>query len=166
MFAYCSNNPTNRVDHLGERSVAYEGDLAGYGGGGDISILPVYLLVKAVEYLTNVFTEKHTATKEDEKVNVYVDAKTGQQRQYQYWEAVRVGNNIVVGNGLTFVEASSRVACGLDIMCANHGAAKWLVVVNGYWNAVGPEIHGDEGYYWHYHPHRNSHTHIWYLGVG
>ena len=47
-------------------------------------------------------------------------------------------------------------------MCANQRAAKTLTVINGYWNAVGPEIHGDEGYYWHYHPNRYSHTHIWF----
>lgn len=55
---------------------------------------------------------------------------------------------------------------GKSIMCINQDAAKHILFVNGYHNAVGPETHGDEGFYYHYHPTRN-HTgydsvHIWY----
>ena len=38
---------------------------------------------------------------------------------------------------------------GLDLMCANENAAKTILLVNGYANAVGPEIHG-VGYFPHY----------------
>lgn len=112
--------------------------------------------------MTTAIAKGRSAEKEDSKTQSVAIADTTSRRNYQYWEASRVKNNVVIGNGLTFSEASIRVACGLDIMCANEPAAKWLVVINGYWNYVGPEIHGDEGYYWHYHPNRNSHTHIWF----
>ena len=72
------------------------------------------------------------------------------------------GGKVVVGKGLTLVDASIRVSCGLDIMCANEGAARWLLILNGYWNHTSPEIHGTQGYYWHYHPNRHSKVHIWY----
>ena len=52
-------------------------------------------------------------------------------------------------------------------MCISQEAAMLILRLNGYRNAVGPEIHGDEGYFYHYHPTRN-HTgyfsvHIWYF---
>ena len=43
MFAYCKNDPANRVDYLGERSVAYKGDLTGYGGGGSAGLLDLII---------------------------------------------------------------------------------------------------------------------------
>jgi|GEM_PF-4973332 len=47
-------------------------------------------------------------------------------------------------------------------MCRNEYAAKTILFVNRYWNAVGPEKGAGEGYYSHYHPHRNTTVHIWY----
>ena len=35
---------------------------------------------------------------------------------------------------------------------------------NGGWkNAVGLEIDSGTGHYFHYHPNRDSHVHIWYM---
>jgi hypothetical protein len=114
--------------------------------------------------LSDVFVTKSVAVKEDEKANVYIDAKTGQRKQYQYWEADRSGKSIVTGKGLSFVEASARVAYGANIICANQGAAKWILVVNCYWNAVGPERGRGDGFLYHYHPHRNTNVHSWFYG--
>ena len=87
-------------------------------------------------------------------------------KNYQYWEASLVGRNVVIGDGLTLTEASTRVAKGNNVMCINQSAAKTLLAINCYWNAVGPEIAGMEGAYWHYHPHRNTipSVHIWFYG--
>lgn len=51
-------------------------------------------------------------------------------------------------------------------MCRNQDAAMVVVLINGYRNYVGPEVHGGYGYYQHIHPTRN-HTghdsiHIWF----
>lgn len=51
-------------------------------------------------------------------------------------------------------------------MCRNQDAAMMVVLINGYRNFVGPEVHGGYGYYQHIHPTRN-HTgydsiHIWF----
>jgi len=164
MFAYCNNEPINRVDYTGKRYALYKGDLAGYGGGVDFAIPSCYPFLQLADYLSTAFTAKQTVAREYEKANVYIDAKTGQTKQYQYWEAARIGNSVVVGDGLTFVEASARVAGGSNVMCANQDAAKWILVVNCYWNAVGPEIGRGEGFYYHYHPHRNTKVHIWFYG--
>ena len=179
MFAYCLNNPVNYIDSTGHMAMHNKWDqldcCGGSFGGSGGAVAPMadftVLLNGLVAALTALFTTRavvatRVETKEEAKTDVYIDAKTVQKKQSQYWEAVRVGNNVVIGDSLTFVEASTRVACGLDVMCASRNAAKWIVVVNCYWNAVGPEIHGEDGYYWHYHPHRNSHIHIWYFGAG
>jgi len=84
---------------------------------------------------------------------------------YQYWEARRVNNDVIVGRELTLEEACIRVSMGFDLMCANEEAAVVILLLNRYFNPVGPEKHGrpgQDGYYWHYHPNRNSHIHIWY----
>ena len=82
------------------------------------------------------------------------------QSNYQYWEAYIENGVVHTGRGLTFPEACIRVSCGFSVMCANQDAARWILVVNRYWFAVGPETHGGEGFYQHYHPHRHTHTHI------
>ena len=50
---------------------------------------------------------------------------------------------------------------GLDLMCANEDAAKAILFANGYVHTVGPEIHGGDGYYPHFHPNRHTHTHTY-----
>ena len=68
MFAYCNNNPTNRVDHLGERSVAYEGDLAGYGGGCSAGLLDL-IISTCVATTTVIDTYRY-------RIKAKVDTKT------------------------------------------------------------------------------------------
>ena len=125
---------------------------------------------KAKETVSNVVQSAvaklvpHKKTSEQERER----AKTApaEAQQYSYWEATRVkdrgDSQVVIGKGITLQEASARVSMGLDLMCANENAAKTILLVNGYANAVGPEIHG-VGYFPHYHPNRNSHTHIWFF---
>ena len=187
MFAYCNNNPVNCVDSTGY-SLEYflknfadciknsGGALSAAGtaaladspalGPGDAvaaAIVISTLLVCIATAAIDAITAETTLQSNDEEIVGANSIAIGQEtRRYQYWEAARVNNNVVVGRGLTFSEAKARVASGFDIMCANQGAALWLVVTNGYWNAVGPEIHGDDGYFWHFHPNRNSHLHIWF----
>ena len=84
-----------------------------------------------------------------------------------YWEANLISGQVIVSSPLTVQQASLRVSKGGSIMCANEAAAKHIVFINGYHNAVGPERHGDN-YFGHYHPTRNhtgTHsTHIWFYG--
>ena len=87
-----------------------------------------------------------------------------------YWEAerVKVGGSyhVITGSPLTFDQARIRVSMGQNLMCANEAAARAIVFANGYVNAVGPEIHprgtDTSGYFYHFHPNRSSHVHIWF----
>ena len=181
MFAYCGNNPVNCSDPYGY----FAGDLtanggrgfstgnmgAGYAGGGTVTNaeeIGTWILDNITEItagtLTAIVCSSASASSNIEDSSVpQLAERTAPDGQYQYWEAFLIKKEVYLGKGLSITEASIRVSLGFNVMCANQDAARWLVVINGYVNAVGPEIHGD-GYYWHYHPHRNTHTHIWFFG--
>ena len=159
MFAYCLNNPVTHVDPTG--AIAdFAGNptrnieqmmLIGCGAGTAVVIFVGAAQLGIAEIIQKGLTEIVETVEETKK------------SKCQYWEAWRDKNGVHIGRGLTFGEATLRVALGLDIMCANQDAARWLIVINGYWGAVGPEKHGGDGFFWHYHPHRHTHTHIWFL---
>ena len=80
-----------------------------------------------------------------------------------------IGKSMVIGKPLTVEEAAFRVSQRKSILCENQLAAKHILYLNGYRNAVGPERGKGEGFLWHYHPTRN-HTgyksvHIWFKGL-
>ena len=168
MFAYCLNNPVALCDASGTAcTIAYSEDPLlrarmsdrHSGGGGVNGGAGAGIAIGIIIGLTV------NTSQEEKKVRPYVDVRTDEDKKsYQYWEADLVNKQIQIGKGLSFHDASLRVAMGLNVMCVNRDAARWLLIVNCYWGAVGPETHGDAGYFWHYHPHRHTHTHIWYLG--
>ena len=174
MFAYCNNNPVIMYDPSGysfEESVGGSKRLvetimyAGYAAGGGAAILLIPQIVDGLNKAIPSIVHKVTYLAEELTSAVEHAYKRLQKRaedNYQYWEAYLINGIVCIGRGLTLLEASLRVSCGFSIMCANEGAARWILIVNGYWGAVGPEIHGDAGFFWHYHPHRHTHTHIWY----
>ena len=96
---------------------------------------------------------------------VAVQERVEEEIQFNYWEASLIKKTVVLGQPLTVDEAALRVSQGGSIMCRNHAAAFHIIFLNQYYNAVGPEIHGDG--FPHYHPTRNhtgySSIHIWYL---
>ena len=129
---------------------------AGVGGAaGGIIILTPPIIDKIIDTTTQAIEDLVAAIEHEVQ-------RHKEETKYQYWEAYLIDNVVCIGRGLTFVKACIRVNCGLSVMCANQDAARWIVVVNCYWGAVGPETHGGAGYYSHYHPHRRTHTHIWY----
>ena len=184
MFAYCLNNPVVGIDVSGEfreNSIDNQPEYAflshdGGGGGGNCGSVGAasvaaasvtlgigYFLTQAADatatFFANAFSQIQQISKD---IQEQLIEQSQQQVQYQYWVAWRQDGVVVIGHGISLVDASIRVACGWDVLCANEAAARWIIVLNGYWNYVGPEIHGGDGYYWHYHPNRNSHTHIWF----
>lgn len=97
-----------------------------------------------------------------------VNSNDRNQSTTKYWTADLVNKRMVIGAPITVEQASLRVSQGGDILCANKQAAQHILFINGYHNAVGPEIGRGEGFYWHYHPTRNhtgrkDNTHIWFL---
>ena len=149
-----------------QRTIAFGFDAG--GGGGAIAIMGFIVFDKIAEFTAQTTTAVLENIRDDfnrlrRTIEDEITRSAQEAVNYQYWEAYRVKGAVIIGRGLTLTEASFRVSCGLDIMCANEAAARWILIVNGYRNHTSPEIHGDEGYYWHYHPHRNTHTHIWYF---
>ena len=177
MFTYCVCNPVNKVDPAGHIAVSMavaatnSWNPLGWAAMAFWGTVVLGTLVNqhlnsvssriAIGNMHSLAIAQSTAKEKEESESQAITAELESQG-YQYWEAKRVKNAVVIGQGLTFSEASLRVACGYDIMCANQSGALSIVINNGYWNAVGPEIHGEEGYFWHYHPNRNTHVHIWY----
>lgn len=74
---------------------------------------------------------------------------------------------MVVTSPLTAQEACFRVSQRGNVLCRNEAAARYIIFVNGYRNAIGPEKGNCEGYLPHFHPTRNhtgyNSTHIWFF---
>ncbi len=87
-----------------------------------------------------------------------------EQKAYQYWKTYFIGKHLVIGMGITYMEAKMEILNGHNIMCANQQAAFSVLFNLGYRNMVGPEKSGgsDHRFYWHYHPNRSSPVHVWY----
>jgi len=172
MFAYCLNNPIDSRDLtgffaddaidsiVGWKRKQYEGGgpvPLGVGGGIIFGLGAIFEFGSDLLSAIFVSPAKSEIFEQEEAVKEEVS--------YQYWEARRVNNDVIVGRELTLEEACIRVSMGFDLMCANEEAAVVILLLNRYFNPVGPEKHGrpgQDGYYWHYHPNRNSHIHIWY----
>ena len=97
------------------------------------------------------------------------ESDESKKQQPTYWVADLIKkptSHVVVGEPLTFSQAVLRVSQGGSVMCKTEASARCLLWIGGYRNYVGPEVHGEEGFYPHFHPTRN-HTgydsiHIWY----
>ena len=84
-----------------------------------------------------------------------------------YWAADLINGRMVVTSPLTAQEACLRVSKRGNVLCRNEAAARYIIFVNGYVNAIGPETGRGEGYLPHFHPTRNhtgyNSTHIWFF---
>lgn len=179
MFAYCLNNPINLSDDEGNSSTIAANPNAmclqsSEGGGGGSIVLLLPYAVKAISSVikTTLAASYSVITYYATSTGVLAQSGTAPQLadqnppdgQYQYWEAFWIEKKVYVGKGLSIWEAALRVAFGQNVMCANQDAARWLIKVNHYRNAVGPEVGRGDGFFWHYHPHRETHVHIWFYG--
>jgi RHS repeat-associated protein len=189
LYAYCENDPINRYDPKGDSSVdvweiiveAAKESRNGFYFAGAVSQIdsslpgPMDLLALSIASVVFVnaviaqYKKSQTKTIDDTKEKALADAKKLEPQYVAYWPADLINKKVVVywECPLTWQEASLRVAMLKNLMCVNQAAAKWILFVNGYWNAVGPEKGKGEGYYWHYHPTRKhkgyESVHIWYL---
>ena len=181
---YCINDPLRYVDTGGETAAEKLGYIWGIAGSSAVldghfpfgdavglvigtagTVIVGGLLVKDfISAISSalVKTEEKTIAKEKDVVT--------EQTLQNYWVATLYKGEIMFGPQMTASQAATHVASGGSIMCKNQAAAEYIIYINNYKNAVGPERHGnkDESYFWHYHPTRN-HTgyksiHIWFFG--
>jgi len=78
--------------------------------------------------------------------------------------AIIKNGDVIRGNRLTLVESVDHINMGGNIICDNEKSAFMVSVF--FPEYIGPEIDLNQKpgnvYYYHYHPDRNSHRHIWY----
>nr|WP_297707529.1 RHS repeat-associated core domain-containing protein [uncultured Butyrivibrio sp.] len=186
LYAYCGNDPINRFDYTGQcweevwsiLNVAIQqssGELA-LAGGIALADSPAIGPADAVSalicgaiiltYCIEELNRRRERIKEGTKA-IEISISDAKEQKISYWAAELINKEVYLFESLTLEEARLRVSMLGSIMCISQEAAMLILRLNGYRNAVEPEIHGDEGYFYHYHPTRN-HTgyfsvHIWYF---
>ena len=172
LYEYCSDNPINFQDPSGHFILSALAGAGAYFFEAIVSLGASYLFTKATAGGVSEFFRYRKSQKEkrleDALSRVITEAQLKQQ--YNYWTAdlVKVGKETIIAGGdpLTAEEACLRVSQLKSVICRNEAAAKYIIFVNGYVNAIGPEKHGED-FFSHYHPTRNhtgySSVHIWFF---
>ena len=172
LYEYCSDNPINFQDPSGHFILSVLAGAGAYFFEAIVSLGASYLFTKATAGGVSEFFRYRKSQKEkrleDALSRVITEAQLKQQ--YNYWTAdlVKVGKETIIAGGdpLTEEEACLRVSQLKSVICRNEAAAKYIIFVNGYVNAIGPEKHGED-FFSHYHPTRNhtgySSVHIWFF---
>lgn len=80
-----------------------------------------------------------------------VISKIRSQTQYDYFQAALSGGTLYVGGGINYAAALSATEIGGDTFARTSDKARILATAAGA-GYRGPECHGNEGYYYHYHP--------------
>ena len=172
LYEYCSDNPINFQDPSGHFILSALAGAGAYFFEAIVSLGASYLFTKVTAGGVSEFFRYRKSQKEkrleDALSRVITEAQLKQQ--YNYWTAdlVKVGKETIIAGGdpLTAEEACLRVSQLKSVICRNEAAAKYIIFVNGYVNAIGPEKQGED-FFSHYHPTRNhtgySSVHIWFL---
>lgn len=87
-------------------------------------------------------------------VTYYVATKVAdmlRQKSYDFYLALLSGGTVYIGSSIDFETALARVGFGGDIFARTGDLARMMAVSAG-GSYRGPECHGDEGYFDHYHP--------------
>ena len=174
-YAYCKNNPVNMMDESGNAPTLILGIFAIIVIAITITTIPQDTWTDLGETITttatgivesvssriaNITTKKETTT----SIQTTTKTSTKNKEKSNYWEADRIGGNVVIGNPITYSEARERVAKGQNVMCVNHMAA--FGIARQYKSRQLDPPHGGSGYYYHYHINGNEHNgiHIWFYG--
>ena len=190
LFAYCGNDPVNRVDPTGKSwsdllnffkevgvqvGQSFKEAVPVYAGLGGAPLLDgplpfadtiaaVAALALTVKVVGGGFYKAASKPKESTKDKAE-DVVLPQTKTPQYWIPKMIGDAIMPGPPLTYPQARAWAGMGNDLLCAHQGAA--IAIVKFYPGNVGPEVScgGARGFLWHYHINRNSDGHIWYFGT-
>ena len=172
LYEYCSDNPANFQDPSGHFILSVLAGVGAYFFEAIVSLGASYFFTKAIAGVVSEFSRYRKSQKEKrlEEALSRVITEAQFKQQYNYWTAdlVTVGKKTIIvgGDPLTPEEACLRVSQLKSVICRNEEAAKYIIFVNGYVNAIGPEKHGKD-FFSHYHPTRNHigypSVHIWFF---
>ena len=172
LYEYCSDNPINFQDPSGHFILSALAGAGAYFFEAIVSLGASYLLTKEIAGVVDEFAwyRKSQKEKRDEALLSRVITRDLLKQDYDYWTAelkkINGKKQVVGGEPLTVEEACLRVSQLKSVICRNEAAAKYIIFVNGYVNAIGPEKHGED-FFSHYHPTRNhtgySSVHIWFF---
>ena len=172
LYEYCSDNPVNFQDPSGHFILSVLAGVGAYFFEAIVSLGASYFFTKAIAGVVSEFSRYRKSQKEKrlEEALSRVITEAQFKQQYNYWTAdlVTVGKKTIIvgGDPLTPEEACLRVSQLKSVICRNEEAAKYIIFVNGYVNAIGPEKHGKD-FFSHYHPTRNHigypSVHIWFF---
>ena len=172
LYEYCSDNPINFQDPSGHFILSALAGAGAYFFEAIVSLGASYLLTKEIAGVVDEFAwyRKSQKEKRDEALLSRVITRDLLKQDYDYWTAelktINGKKQVVGGEPLTVEEACLRVSQLKSVICRNEAAAKYIIFVNGYVNAIGPEKHGED-FFSHYHPTRNhtgySSVYIWFF---
>ena len=172
LYEYCSDNPINFQDPSGHFILSALAGVGAYFFEAIVSLGASYLLTKEIAGVVDEFAwyRKSQKEKRDEALLSRVITRDLLKQDYDYWTAelkkINGKKQVVGGEPLTVEEACLRVSQLKSVICRNEAAAKYIIFVNGYVNAIGPEKQGED-FFSHYHPTRNhtgySSVHIWFF---
>jgi len=192
MFAYCGNDPVNRIDpsgHFWAELVRFVEEVVAqavtmfkvlvpvYVGGAlatqmdgplpyaDLVVLGALATVTTAVVGVAIYQASQSTTQS--ATLSQAKTKTKDPEGPKYWEAwlpKSVLGAPIQGRELTYPEARQRVANGKSIICVDHAAA--LAIAQAFPKPEGPELSEGEGYLWHYHvKNREAGLHIWFYGL-
>ncbi len=114
--------------------------------------------------------KSHVKPKEDTKTDVQVKPVVPYAPTYEESKPCTTAKfnpsktDVIPGERLTISESVNHVKFGGNVICDNQSSALSVAVEFGIF--IGPEIDSNRKtgytYYYHYHPDRNSHRHIWF----
>ena len=186
MFAYCENNPVNRIDPTGELWTeieeifkAFVDTVSDYAtacvSGGAIALadgpLPVGDIIAlgiigftAAKAIYNAIESPSISIPKAEEKESTKEKSNSIKTSYNYWSAEIFCGLVLPIKPLTYSEARIWASCENDLLCRNHSAA--IAIVKFYPTAIWDEAHGDKncGYLDHYHLSSAHKNHIWYYG--
>ncbi len=174
-FVYVLNNPITYYDGFGEFALT----LSALGAGalvvfGAIAAYPavkaaVDSITPALSAVDRVLNYKprelvEPKVKEKDKAIPYMPPSPNKIDEKPCTTATLSSGDVTRGKRLTIYESINHVQFGGNVMCDDVYSAK--MVASGFPGFIGPEIDKNQkpgnSYYFHFHPDRYSHRHIWF----
>ncbi len=168
LYSYSSNNPINSVDYLGLLAETIFGipiglfALAVFSGLAFVFII-LYAVVTAIENAPAISFPSFSYATPAEKADTKIKDTIKNPQGYKYWLATINDDYVSISLPLSYDTAFTLALLGTNIFAINKLYAYDLAFDLSVSKPIGPERHGESGYYWHYHPNPKNGSHIFYI---